>query len=1199
MGMGIKHSHRTGVRWLAGWLVVLCLAFCSTAQAAQSLPFTLMPAFTQLGPLTLPANERAWLNQQPMLRVGVSITDHEPVDITVDRNRYRGISADYLNLIASRLDEPLQIHGFARREEAVEALQNGDIDILTSANGFERRRPGLAFSQPYMPDDAVLVQRQELANPVPLAGAKIAVLDGYMDVEVLHAAYPQSEIVVAPSLASGLEAVAQGDVQAFIGNEVVVRAYSALRPFMGLRISGSASLPTAGFAFAVRGSDTLLRAMLDRALASIDDSLRREILGRWTAGLGSDIAQPRVALTDEEQAWRRAHPVVRVVASDYPPYLYRDRQGNWVGLNRDVLATISSMSGLQFEFVPSASITQSLTALRAGTADMNTTLTENTERRAYLGFSHSFGGQGWVLVVRGGGPSVASLEDLAGRVLVLPREHVLESTVREEYPTVHLRIVDTYDQARDLVRKGEADATLDSEVSAWRSIARYPPGELKVGRSIDGRWAADRLAVRLQEPLLLSILNKSLEAYPVAELRAVRIKWLGAVDGPAPVWQRIAPWVWWLLAAALLFGLVSLMWNSRLKAQIAQRQLAEAALNDQLAFQRALLDGIPNPIYVRDLQGRLVLCNKSYETVFATRLAQVRGTLLTEVSLIAPDKAAQLQADYLKLLDDQQPLFIDRQLDLDGRPVHAWQWMVPFYRADGQLQGMLGGWIDISERKRLEAELVQARQVAEQASQAKSAFLTTMSHEIRTPMAAIIGLLELERETSRARDGEPSQALEVAYQSARDLIALIGDSLDLAKIESGGLQLAEQATALRPFLEAIMQLFGAQAQLKQVQLGLSLAAEADGVYVFDPLRLRQVIHNLLSNALKFTQAGTVTLEVGASASGGLYMEVRDTGVGIDAEQQTRLFKPFVQVGAPDGRGTGLGLSICKQLVTLMGGHIALHSILGQGTRVTLTLDPPRVAALPQAPSVDTPAAPGRVLQVLVVDDLSANRLMLSQQLVFCGHQVQAVASGQEALAFWQAHDLDLIITDCNMPGMSGYALTQAIRHAEARNGRPRLPVIGCSANAFSDEAERCQAAGMDQLLVKPIGLQQLGQVLAGLAAPPAFDIQTLRHMTQADPVIMKRMLVELQKNLAEETRALEAAVAVTDWSSMRSALHRLKGVACLIDAAPMANAGAALDNSARARDNGAVAAQWACLRQCLEVLAHDIEKQLWENPYND
>ena len=1072
----MKDNHHASKRWLAAWLVLLCLATCSLAQAAQSLPFTLMPAFTRLEPLVLPASDRQWLRQRQVLRVGVSITDHEPVDITVDRNRYRGISADYLNLVSSRLGEPLQIHGFARREEAVDALENGEIDILTSASGVERRRPGLAFTQPYMPDDAVLVVRDSLADPRLVANARIAVVDGDIDLDAVHGAFPHSEFVVAPSLASGLEAVAQGDVQAFVGNEVVVRAYSALRPFMGLHILGSAGLPDHGFAFAVRTSDEPLRSMLDRALASIDDTLRREILGRWTAGLGSDIAQPRVVLSADEQAWRRAHPTVKVVASDYPPYLYRDRQGNWVGLNRDVLATVSSMAGLTFEFIPSASIAQSLDALRTGEADMNTTLSESPERRAFLGFSHSFGGQGWVFVVPAGAATPTSLDDMAGRILALPRQHALESTLREEYPQIHLRLVDTYDQARDLVRKGEADATLDSEVSAWRSVARYPPGELQVGRSIEGRWAADRFAVRLAEPQLLSILNKSLEAYPVAELRAVRIKWLGAVDSPAPVWQRIAPWVWWTLAAALLFGLLSLMWNSRLKGQILQRE-------------------------------------------------------------------------------------------------------------------------------RLEVELLQARYVAEQASQAKSAFLATMSHEIRTPMAAVIGLLELERETIRSRGEVPSSALDVAYQSARDLVALIGDSLDLAKIEAGSLQLAEEATALRPFLENIVQLFSAQARQKQLRLELNIAAEAEGVYWFDPLRLRQVIHNLLSNALKFTPAGSVSINVSASAKGVLRIEVCDTGVGIDTDQQARLFTPFVQVGVPGGhevRGTGLGLSICKQLMSLMGGQIHLFSTPGHGTRVVLELALGRAAApIPHeyAPAVATPV---KALQVLVVDDLSANRLVLSQQLGFLGHQVQAVASGEEAVAWWRAHPLDVIITDCNMPGMSGYTLAQLIREAEkALSGRRPIPIIGCSANAFSDEAERCRAAGMNQLLVKPLELQRLGQLLAHLALPPAFDMETLRRMTQANPEVMHRMLAELQKNLAEETQTLESAVASLDWPPLRSSLHRLKGVACLIDAVSMAKACADLDSLARAQRSIELEGQWTCLKGCLAELSRDIEQQLWEIAYKD
>ncbi|MNM42601.1 Virulence sensor protein BvgS precursor [compost metagenome] len=1191
----------TGRRRAAG-LVLVCLfglGMGHMVQAAQSLSFTLAPPFTELEPLALSRAQQQWLGPSRVLRVGISFADYEPVDITIDRNRYQGISADYLSLVSERLGVKTQVLAFAKREEAIEALRHGDIDVLTSANGFERSVAGLAFSDDYIPDRSMVVVRGGAPVPPPsLAGMKVVLLDGYADTRVMHRVYPDSQVLLAPNLSSALEALNQGEVDVFIGNEIIIRAFNALRPYLGLQVVGPSALPPIGFAFAVRAEDRLLQDMFNDALASLDESVRREILGRWTSGLGSDVAHHRVELTLAEREWIASHPAVTVVGSQYPPYLFRNRQGAWVGLNSDVLATVAQMTGLKFVYAPSESIAQSLEMLRSGQADMSTTLSETPERREFLDFTHSIGGQSWVFIVRQAQLGLASLDELAGQTLALPAQHALEGTIRQDHPGVRLLLVDSLEQAREKVRSGEALATIDSEIGAYSVIGNDPV--LKVGRGVEGKWAPDRFSVRRSAPELESILNKALEAFPVAELRAVRMKWLGALAPPAPAWQRIAPWIYWTVAAAVLFGLVSLVWSSRLRVQIRQRQRAEQALNDQLAFKRALLDGIPNPIYVRDLEGRLITCNKSYEQAFSLRLEDVKGRRLTDIEVIPEALARQLHADYLSLLEDPKPVFVDRRIEFQGQRTDAYQWTVPFYSADGQLQGLLGGWIDITERKQLEAALVEARQQAEQANQAKSAFLATMSHEIRTPMAVIIGLLELERETTLAHGQVPSQGLETAHQSARELIALIGDSLDLARIEAGSLQLEPQARALKPFPNAIVEQFHAQALGQGLDLRLQLASEAQGVYWFDPLRLRQVLVNLLGNALKFTHLGLVELQVSRSGHDslhgvGLRLCVRDTGIGISAQQQSELFQPFAQAGAgAEYGGSGLGLSICRQLVELMGGSIALRSVLGKGTEVSVELTLEAVAAepAPQDPAPRLPSGPAR--RILVVDDLSASRLVLSQQLEFLGHEVVAVENGQSALQAWQGGEFDLVLSDCNMPVMNGYALARGIRRLERGSQSPAIAIVGYTANAMQEERARCLEAGMDECLVKPVALAQLVAVIEQLAPRHSFRMQTLQKMTQANTAVLQRMLEELLKNLCEESALLASAVEAQDWERIGVALHRLKGVACLIDALPLAQACAQLESARQGRSTALATSAWTTLKAAIDQLQQDIQQELWK-----
>ncbi|MBX9849297.1 MAG: response regulator, partial [Rhodocyclaceae bacterium] len=505
----------------------------------------------------------------------------------------------------------------------------------------------------------------------------------------------------------------------------------------------------------------------------------------------------------------------------------------------------------------------------------------------------------------------------------------------------------------------------------------------------------------------------------------------------------------------------------------------------------------------------------------------------------------------------------------DGSRCRVSMSVTPVRSVDGHIAGYLSIALDISRLKEVEASLLQAKEAAEQASRAKSAFLATMSHEIRTPMNGVIGMAQLLQGTTL--DAEQQEYAEIIVSSADSLLIIINDILDFSKVEAGKLELEHLPFEPRALINGVIGMFQPQVKARHLDLRLTMDEKLPRWLSGDVTRLRQILINLLGNAVKFTEQGSIQLAVTVEAlyahNLSLSIEVRDTGVGMAPEIVAALFAPFYQGDSSITRrfgGTGLGLSITHGLVELMQGQITVESALGVGSVFKVSLN----LAIPD----ETPTAgEGREAlhlnaqaRILIADDSVTNQRVALQMLLKLGLHGEIAVNGEEAVRMLAGGHFDLVLMDCQMPVLDGFAATRLIRSGMAGEHNRNVPVIAMTANVLSGDRERCIEMGMNDYLPKPVSLEALrhrvlhwlaavAPVTAPTPAPslslasrgshlPTFDAEDLVRNCGNDRGLALAVLNAALADAPQQLDQFEKALLSAERGAIADHLHALSGL---------------------------------------------------------
>ncbi|MCQ8104956.1 transporter substrate-binding domain-containing protein [Methylomonas sp. SURF-2] len=1015
--------------------------------------------------LPLSAEEKAWIREHPVVIYGAE-RDWPPYDFVDDQGKHSGLSADLLQLISQYSGLVFQAK-IGDWESLLSQAKTGEIDLLPALFHNAERAAYLDFSKPYQQILAYFfIHESVLAlNLEDLNGRIIAIPKGFAQIDEVKQRFPRLKILETENLMAAIQAVLERKADVLLETYPVMNyllrqnSIGSIRPFKPLPSGESRQLH-----MAANRERPLLLSIVQKALEAIPPTELQNLSNRW---LGyTESPRDDFALTAAERQWLAEHPLIRFSGDpNWLPYEAFDSNGRYIGIVSEYLQLIERKLGIQFDIVPVGSWREAVDMAKRGDIDVLSE-TVDSDLRSQLSFTQAYLSSPVVIVMRDNEEYVDTIAQIKQRRLAVIKDYGYNPAIFQAYPDIRFETVDTVQAGLTAVSTGQIDALLCTLAQASYHIGDQGINNVRIVGKTEFTTQLG-FGIRKDYAPLVELFNRALNAISQGERQRIGDHW-----GKERFAARTDYWLLAKIVGAFLIALLLIAaWNRKLSREVARRKRSEQQV--RLLNQRfELAAGVVSlGVWELDLTvpKRLIFDAKMFELYGMS--AQQPPKLENWLQYLHQEDRPLLLRSIEKLQQSRCEDHIEFRIvrpDGETRTLYCGARSV---EADNEPVKITGVNWDISQRKQIEAALHKAKQQAENANRAKSQFLANMSHEIRTPLNAIIGFTELLNE--QIKEDRLKSFVKTIQSAGQNLLALINDILDLSKIEAGKLRIDKSACNPHSLFSELGQIFMMKMRERNLDFMLDIDPRIPENLLLDATRLRQILLNLIGNAVKFTEQGHICLrarvgnEDSIRSKLDLFIDVEDSGIGISADQQQQIFQEFEQLEGQDVRkygGTGLGLAISKRLTEMMGGEISLVSEVGKGSTFTLHLKGVDISSL--VPEAETAPSAGNIrfhpASVLVVDDIADNRGLLRECFAGGPLSVSEAENGLQAVEKVEQGGIDLVLMDIRMPVLDGYQAAERIKAFSA------IPVIALTASVMQDEYERAKSLHFDGYLRKPV-----------------------------------------------------------------------------------------------------------------------------------